>query len=79
MPFMNGNSVVLGQVTVRLSFQLKGSVEWILSRSWPLGGRESGSESHFPLGPLKLYAVSAIILLLKVKKAKHEFSIHLQQ
>lgn len=78
MPFMNSNSIVLGQVTVRLTFQLKGSVELILSGFWLLGGRESGSESHFPLGPLKLHAVSAIILLLKVKKAEHEFSIHLQ-
>lgn len=79
MPFMNSNSIVLGQVTVKLTFRVKGSAELILSGSCSLGGRESGSESHFPLGPLKLHAVSAIILLLKVKKAKHEFSIHLQQ
>lgn len=79
MPFMNSNSIVLGQVTAKLAFQLKGSVELLLSGSCSLGGRESGSGSYFPLGPLKLHAVSTIILLLKVKKAKHEFSIHLQQ
>lgn len=79
MPFMNSNSIVLGQVTVELAFQLKGSVESILSGSCSLEGRKSGSESYFPLGSLKLHAVSTITLLLKVKKAKHEFSIHLQQ
>lgn len=79
MPFLNSNSIVLGQVTVKLTLQLKGSVELILSGSCSLGGRESGSESHFSLDPLKLHAVAAIILLLKVKTAKHEFSIHLQQ
>lgn len=72
MHFMNNNSIILGQITVGLTLQLKTSVELVLRV------RQSGSESpHVPLGLLELHAVPATFLLFKgEKKAKHEFSIH---
>lgn len=68
---MNRNSIILGQIAVGLTLQQKGMVELIL------GVRKSVSECpHFPFGPLELQAVRATFLLLKEKKATHEFSIH---
>lgn len=68
MHFMNSNTIILGQITVGLTLQLKGSVEPVL------GGRKSGSESpHFPLGALELHAVRATFLLLKEKKQNMSF------
>lgn len=68
---MNNNSIILGQITVGLTLQLKTSVELVLRV------RQSGSESpHVPLGLRELHAVPAAFLLLKGGKKSETRVFH---